>query len=150
MKHFRSIKWLFALQAAVFVLLIGASELQILQLHYPRVVENDPLLAPQRVRAVSGDVITLDDGCELRVDSSGKPLYEIIQSSDFLVDLESYDDESRVMVFAKCRGWLCGTPWCGLIQIPLIADNVPINRREPIGFAHIVKSETEFEVNARP
>ena len=145
MKPFRSIKSLFVLQAAVLMLLIVASHLRILQLHYPHAVENDPLLSPFRVRTISGNMLTLEDGRVLHLETSGEPLDQIIRRSDFQVDLEPGGEESCAVVYAKRRGWICGTPWCGLIEIPLIADNVPINHREPIGFARIVGRDAELE-----
>ncbi len=136
MWRFRSIKWLFILQAAVLLFLVIASPLGIVQFHYPRGVENDPLLAPVKVRSVVGDTLVLEDGRTFEVSSFGfKSLKEMVEGSDFRVDLEYSSEMQDAWVFAKSRGWICGTPWQGLITIPLIADLVPINRREPIGLA---------------
>jgi hypothetical protein len=139
MKRFQfSIKWLFALQAAVLLLLSIACSLRIIQFHYPRAVDNDPLLSPVVVESVSGNTIVLQDGRTLHVEAYDEPLDQIIQESEFRVDVESAGDDSNLVIFAKRRGWICGTPWTGLIEIPLIADDVPINSREPIGTAKIV------------
>jgi hypothetical protein len=136
MLRFRfSITSLFVLQAAVLFVFIITSWLGILQLHYPRVIDNDPLLSPVKVLSVSGNTLLLEDGRTLLVTANREPLGEVVQKSAFRVDVESEGD--GVLLYAKHRGWLCGTPWVGLIEIPLIADDVPINRREFIGLARV-------------
>lgn len=66
----------------------------------------------------------------------------MLKESDYRVDLH-YFSGTEVEIYAKHRGWICGTPWTALIEIPLIADNVPINRRELIGFARPFESAQE-------
>lgn len=89
MNRIRTIKSLFVLQAAVLVILIVASWLRIIQFHYPRAVENDPLLFPVKVQSVSGNTLVLEDGRTLQVETYDEPLDQIIQQSDFQVDVES-------------------------------------------------------------
>ena len=117
------------------MLLALASSMRIVQFHYPRAVDNDPLLAPVLVKSVDGNMLILEDGRAFLVSPNPDfgPLAEIIEGSESQVDIGS--DEDGVVIFAKHRGWLCGTPWTGLIEIPLIPDDVPLNRRAPIGRA---------------
>ena len=148
MKRIRSIKWLFALAPASIAFVYATSSLRLIQLHYPRVVENEPLLAPVKVESVTGDTLVLADGRILRVEVFHKPIDEYMTEPEFHIDLETIGDPSRTIVYVKQRGWLCGTPWVGIIKIPIIPDEVPINHRTSIGFAKII-SPGEFEGTER-
>jgi hypothetical protein len=138
--------WQFSLRTAwigmtVIALLLATNFLGIVGFHYPRAVENDPLLAPVRVQAIDKERIVLEDGRVLRVVSP--PLIELsekLAGSDIRIDVEEYQP-GRVQVFVSERGWICGTPWVRLIEIPLIPDDIPINRRVPLAFAKLEASD---------
>ncbi|MDH5676573.1 MAG: hypothetical protein OEZ06_30925 [Myxococcales bacterium] len=105
--------------------------------HYPRIIENDPFRNPVRVASVEGTTLTLEDGRRLRLETTrDADLYHRVKASEFFVEVEDFGEESYVAV--KERMWLCGTPWAYMIRIPLIADDVPINRLVPLGFAWVV------------
>ncbi|MFM7562329.1 MAG: hypothetical protein ACKO81_04755 [Planctomycetota bacterium] len=56
------------------------------------------------------------------------------------VEVDAATLDSRL--YAKRRGWICGTPWqTGILQIPLIPDDVPINHRQLIGIATAVSND---------
>jgi hypothetical protein len=110
---------------ALVVALLGV--LDVVGFRYPRVVENEPLLSPVAVADVTDGRISLADGRDFKVtpadDLTGK-----IRKSGNQIDVEQVDGEA--LIYVKRRGWLCGTPWTQLIRIPLIADDVEINRRD--------------------
>ena len=118
--------------------LVVGSWLHLIQFHYPRAVENDPLLSPVKVQSVEGNTLVLADGRTYEVLACGEPLDKMIQASEFQIDIEPLGEQSEMMVYAKRRGWICGTPWVALIMIPLIPEDIPINNRAPIGMATMV------------
>jgi hypothetical protein len=143
MSLFRSLKSLFLLQAIIgaVLVLVPLAAPGLVCIHYPRVVHNDPLLAPIMVKSVLDDTITLADGrtIKLEQETAGESLDALMKDSDFRVDVERVGDNALV-IYVMRRGWLCGTPWVALIQIPLIADEVPINHRMPVGLGHLVNA----------
>ncbi len=143
MNCFQIIKLLIVLLIGWFVLFVVGPIFGIIQFHYPRAVENDPLRSPIKVLSVSGNTLVLDDGRTFRVEVYDKPLDEIVRESHFRVDMESESDGSGTTIYAARRGWICGTPWAAMIQIPLFPDKVSINRREMIGTVHVVSQSDE-------
>jgi|GEM_PF-2533330 len=142
MKLFRSIKSLFVFTASALVVLLVASYLQIIQFHYPRDVENNPLLSPVKVKAVDGKRLHLEDGRIYQIDTLDEPLDKLIEESGFMVDVEVDAATLDSRLYAKRRRWICGTPWkTGILQIPLIPDDVPINHRQLIGIATAVSND---------
>lgn len=153
MEKLRSIKKFFVRLAILFVVLFLASLFRIVQFHYPRAVENDPLLAPVKVESVQGETIVLEDGRSLRVDYFGsEPLEEVIEGSDFKVDIETerVDERSMTTIYVKHRSWICGTPWVAFINIPLIPDDIPINRRKRIGWAKVDAEDGDIPRAQKP
>ncbi len=109
----------------------------LIRFHYPRAVENDPLKSPVQVRSIDGDCLFLADGRELAVETFGdESLPQLLERVHFRVDVESSDGRQGEL-FIQERGWICGTPWVGVINIPLIPVSVPINHRRPIGYVAI-------------
>jgi hypothetical protein len=124
---------LLSVALAIFLL----ERLRVIGFRYPRVVENDPLLAPINVTSIEGDQWTLEDGRVLHmtiIDDREQPQFRAGQPQ-LRVDLQQ--EGSDTIVFVKRRSWVCGTPWACEIKIPLFPDDVSINRREPIGFAKV-------------
>jgi len=133
--RFRSIKWLFILQAAVLAILVFGSSVGIIQLHYPRVIENSPLIAPIKVQSFSASKLALEDGRSFDVFWTNHPdIALLIKESENLVDLHFYSG-TEVEIYVKQRRFICGNSWRGLIQIPLIADIVPRYHRDLVGLA---------------
>ena len=130
------------LLVAIVTLFFGTDGCGLIGFHYPRAVENDPLLAPIQVVSVEGNRLCLEDGRVLQVGQlllEGS-LKEIVEASDNRVDLEENvgpdgSPRSGFLVMAKKRGWICGTPWVRPIRFRLIPDDVPVNRREEVGWA---------------
>lgn len=147
MEKIRSIKKFFVRLAILFVVLFFASLFGIVQFHYPRAVENDPLLAPVKVETILGETIVLEDGRSLHIDYFGsEPLEEVIEGSDYRVDIEteSVGEHSMTTIYVKHRSWICGTSWVAFINIPLIPDDIPINHRKNIGWAKSAVVQTEL------
>jgi hypothetical protein len=130
------LRTLFIWQAIFVILLILASALNIVQFHYPRIIESDPLLAPIRVVSATGNTLTLADGRRLAVQTD-EPLDEALKVSDFRIDIEPTVGREFAL-HVKRRGWICGTPYMSLITIPLIPDDVSINHRGFLGTARLV------------
>jgi hypothetical protein len=128
-------------------LFFGTNGCGLIGLHYPRAVENDPLLSPIRVlSAENNGLLHLEDGRVLRVDQvlQDDCVEEIVKASDNRVDVES-DGSQGLVVFVKTRGWICGTPWARFVNFRLIPDDVPINRREPLGYATVQRDTAKSE-----
>jgi hypothetical protein len=144
MKLFRTIKSLFVFTASALVVLLVASYLQIIQFHYPRDVENNPLLSPVKVQSVRGTRLHLEDGRIYQIDTLDEPLDKLIEESGFLVDVEVDAATLDSRLYAKRRRWICGTPWrTGILHIPLIPDDLPTNHRQLIGIATAVSNDSK-------
>jgi hypothetical protein len=143
MKYFRPNTSFFRRLILILIGLFVCCFLGVIQLRYPRVLENDPLLKPVAVQSVSGVTLTLRDGRVLTVDTSEDSLEKIIEESGYRVDIEPLPRSSHSVVYVKHRGWICGTPWLGVIEIPVIPVDVPINRREQIGTATVADQRLE-------
>ena len=143
MRYFRPNTSFFRRLILILIGLFVCCFLGIIQLRYPRVLENDPLLKPVAVQSVSGVTLTLRDGRVLTVDTSEESLEKIIEESEYRVDIEPLPQSSHSVVYVKHRGWICGTPWLGVIEIPVIPVDVPINRREQIGTATVADQRLE-------
>ncbi len=85
------------------------------------------------VRSVTDTQFTLEDGRTFDLVWCSEPLDEVMKKSEHRVDLEILDAQRVTVVYAKERQFVCGMPWSGLIEIPLIPDYVPRNRRIEIG-----------------
>jgi hypothetical protein len=127
-------------------LFFGTDGCGLVGLHYPRPLENDPLLSPVRVLSVQNNTLYLEDGRVLRVDQMLQEgsLDELIKASDNRVDVVP-DGSQTLVVFAKKRGWICGTPWARPLNLQLIPDDVPINHREPVGYGTMGANCTKIE-----
>lgn len=120
----------------VFILFISGP-IGLIDWHYPRRVDNDPLLAPVKVLDVDGNIISLEDGRRFAVTSinaslEAPTLMEAIDASNGEVEVVTYGAD--VDIFVKNKLWLCGT--CrsrGLIKIPLFASEEHANGRNLIG-----------------
>ena len=102
----------------ILVGLFVCCSLGIIQLHYPRAFENDPLLTPVQVDSVSGFTLTLRDGRVFTVDTWEESLDQIIKESGDRVDLEPLPQSTQSIVYVKRRGWICGNSWPGVIVSP--------------------------------
>ena len=76
------------------------------------------------------DRLTLADGRVL-IFKKVEGLEQRIRNSGFRVDLENAGGET--LVYIKRRSFICGTPWAQFIRVPLIRDDVMMNRRELVG-----------------
>jgi hypothetical protein len=138
--------------------LLGTQFFGLVQLHYPRRIDNNPLRAPIRIvnvdpRGNDNTDLYLADGRILRFDYSPRSdILEAIQESDHEIDVETMASGDAGMVYVKRRQFICGTPWfefC-LIRIPLIPDDVPGNSRQWLGDALIDQPQRSNQVVTVP
>jgi hypothetical protein len=129
------LRWL--LLAPVIVGLFFGTGFGLVGLHYPRVLENDPLEAPVRVLSVQGDILRLEDGRVLRVTNMWREssLAEAVAESDNRVDLVQEEGVTGLVLFGKQRLHIHGNSSFHIINIRLIPHDVPGNSREPLGVA---------------
>ncbi len=104
-------------------------------IHYPRIIENEPLRSPVQVVSVDGSRILLEDGRVIEFeDEPLKGTWEsTMNDTDHRVDVESGGDGKVMVVYGNQKGWICGTPWAQPICLPLIAEDVYRNRRSILG-----------------
>lgn len=119
---------------ALVCLFVATEGFGLIGLHYPRAIDNDPLVSPVTVTLVAPNVLQLEDGRRLEVafQDLGVALDKAISDSDGKIDME-VGNNGVVSVYLKRRSWVCGTPWARAINIPLIPDDVPLNRRQLVG-----------------
>lgn len=114
-------------------------------IHYPRVIENQPLRNPIAVAKVEGSRITLFDGRILELeDAAPTGSWEEFFSTGSKIEIEE-NGPDEVTIWGNKPGWICGTPWARPLRIPLIEDRVYRNRREILCFASYKKSTTKAE-----
>jgi hypothetical protein len=135
------LRTLFLIQALVLIVPILLSALGIVGFHYPRAIDNDPLVSPVGVRVVDAKRLVLDDGREFQfVDGLDESIFGD-DSFGNRADLELQPDGLYV-VYVERRGWICGTPWARMFNFDLIPDDVPINHRVPAGVARLVATDS--------
>jgi|GEM_PF-3289335 hypothetical protein len=138
------LRWLF-FWPLIFAVVVGTDGFGLIGFRYPHAVENEPLKHPVRIVSQRGDRWTLADGRSIDVSSFRDPqeLTDRLRYSEMLVDVDAYDEraDGLLEIYVKSRQFVCGVPWCRLINIPLIPDAVPKNRRESIGCGRIVATE---------
>lgn len=122
---------LFALLATVFI----ANAVGLIGFHYPQAVENEALLDPVAVKSVSEEKLLLGDGRVLQLDHVFvSDLDKSLAETGSQIEI----GENGEIYIARYR-WICGTPWATLIEIPLFADEVPLNHRELVGVAASIR-----------
>jgi hypothetical protein len=131
-----------AVQAVVVIALPLLSALRIVGFRYPRVVENDPLIAPVKVLEVTDNKFVLADGRELVVDGLDERVGRSLRESNFRVDLEPQGD-SGFVVHVKERGRIGieELPTRSLVNIPLVPNDIPINHRKTLTTAHLLAAD---------
>jgi hypothetical protein len=127
--------WILVAMVGLLAVFAGLVAGGVIGVHYPRFVENRVLLHPQRVRAVTGNHLVLEDGRDIAIAKlSLSPYVElarVIAGSDNMVDVDP--DGDGYDVSASQNLWSWATPRVGAIQIPLIADPVEVNERVWLG-----------------
>jgi len=124
--------------AAVITLLLVLLITPLIGIHYPHIIEDQPLKSPVLVVKIHNKLLTLEDGRTLEVISPlNEPLEKILKQSDNYIDLEAIG-KTGLSIYARQDGWICGTPWSAPIRIPIIKDTVYKNRRELIAAAEVI------------
>jgi hypothetical protein len=126
--------------AIVIVVLDGMG---VLGFTYPRAVENNPLLNPVRVIAVSSNSFTVADGRSFSVDFDHALFSRAVTNAGIQIELSDMGD-GMFTVYTTERGWICGTPWARMITIPVIPESVPINRRRYAGIVELKEEKTQL------
>lgn len=129
-----SLRWLF-IATGLVALFAGTNGFGLVEFRYPA-TDNDPLYAPIRVLAINGNVLTLEDGRRIRVESFDWVSLPIaIEASNYRIDLKPIHDE---------RMGVIGSTKCDphrhrrrkpLLYIPLVPQKANANCRKAIGFA---------------
>ncbi len=111
-------------------------------IHYPRVIENQPLLDPQPVGKIEGQRVELQDGrvFEILNDFAGDDWPVSDAAIHRQIDIERDPGEDGFVLYVNRDGFVCGTPWARPFVIPIIGDPVYRNRREPIALAREITS----------
>lgn len=141
MRLFRSIKGLFAIQAAALLLLATAGYFGVIDFHFDRFVANDPLLHPVRVSSYDATSITLEDGRTLIYDGAWIDLQPGAANPRIdVIDLEPATDSEMVDVYVSMRIECCVPGKPGVITIPLIPRDRNNNYRGSAGKAKVVSA----------
>lgn len=134
---------------AVFVgivtgLCVAAWMMGIVGVHYPVVVQDEPLHHPVKVVSVVESRLVLANGQVIAVEGTDKArLDKQLSQSGYEVDVEEESGTGSTgitRIYARQDGWICGTPWAQPIKIRLIPQMVYRNRRQQIGFGEVVKT----------
>jgi len=123
-----------ALIAVVVVVLLleCAWMIGLLGFHYPLVIQDEPLLHPQKVIGVQGTNLILESGAVLAIDTlEASDISNKLRQSRFEIDVDRTHG-AAVAIWARQDGWVCGAPWAQPIRIPLIGDKTYRNRRQII------------------
>jgi hypothetical protein len=118
------------LAPALVAIVLTANRYEIIDWHYDRIMENDPLLAPVRVRTVSESQLELEDGrCFVLMHGSfpRDSLRRFISQSQDTVEVQQKSDDFDVfdVYVAYRRDFAGGTsPGRTFANFPLIARDV--------------------------
>ena len=116
-------------------------------LHYPKIVENEPLHEPVKVLNIQGSTIALENGRTLVLDGiDANNISNQLMQSDYYIDLKDEGD-GVYFVYARQDGWVCGTPWAQPIRIPLFEDTVYRNKRRLIAFGELMNNQPSAASN---
>src|SRR4051812_43856517 len=135
---------LFITLAVATVLIVGCLMFGVIGFHYPKVIQNEPLHNPQKVVRIIGSDVVMQNGAVLRIDNmDASEISNKLSQSTFEVELDGGPNGEPVAVWARQKGWVCGTPWAQPIVIPLIRDTVYKNRRCVVASGRYVQSNTQ-------
>ena len=133
---------LYTIIGCVLIFILGILS-GLIGIHYPHVVENQPLESPIKVVRIDGQNLTLSDGRVIIIDEeTGRNWRAVLSESDNMIDVEEHDD-GLVEVYGRQNGWICGNPWVQPIRIPIIRDTVYKNRRELIAIGKLKKGNSQ-------
>jgi hypothetical protein len=127
----------------VVTILVGAWITGFIGIHYPHVIQDQPLRHPLAVVRVETNRLWLEDGRVLALDDAdGSQISNKLSQSDFKVDIEPGAD-GILGIYARQKNWICGTPWAQPIRIPIFRDTVYKNRRELIAIGMIEEASSQ-------
>ena len=133
---------LYTIIGCILIFILGISS-GLIGIHYPHVVENQPLESPIKVVRIDGQNLTLSDGRVIIInDETGRNWRAVLSESENMIDVEEHDN-GFVEVYGRQNGWICGTPWVQPIRIPIIRDTVYKNRRELIAIGKLKKGNSQ-------
>jgi len=124
--------------ALLAVVIWLGERMRIIGFHYPQVIETQPLNNPVTVVSLKGNVVTLQDGRTIALhDFESDDFAAVLKESNNRLDLETQSGGTEIDIYANRDGWICGTPWVCMIEIPIIPDPVYRNRRQFVGFGKV-------------
>ena len=132
-------RWTRAILAILFVAIVLVMTVRTLfDFHYPRGIDNDPLLEPYHVLSVQDNMLHLEDGRVVLLHTVSGQLNELIESAGSRIDLEMDRSEKNATVFVKSKFAGCGDPFATVrwlfppYRIPLFPDDYLLNYRDCI------------------
>ena len=116
--------------------------------HYPRLIENDPLMKSIEVLEVSGSLVTLTDGRIYQwTDPGTRPTDDGFLFPGKRIDLEEWGP-GEVVFFGTRRISRIGGAWGGFVeplQIPLIPYDLDRYHRKLLGFGRLYNPSINAE-----
>lgn len=114
------------------------------EFRYTRYVNNAPLISPSVVVGIYGNVMRLEDGRSVILDTKPSVFYDLVSSSSNRVDLEIDQNGEGVTIFVESQYAFCGDPFAMVrwlfppYRIPLFPDDRPLNYRRSSGTGKLV------------
>ena len=109
------------------------------EFHYTRYVNNDPLISPSTVVAIHGNLMRLEDGRSVMLNTRSGVVNDLVSSLANRVDLEIAQNGEDVTIFVASQYVFCGDPFVMVrwlfppYRIPLVPVDRPLNYRRSVG-----------------
>ncbi len=128
--------------------------LPLFEFHYTRYINNDPLISPSVVVSIQGNIMRLEDGRSVILDTRSGVVNDLVSSLSNRVDLEIAQNGEDVTIFVDEQYAFCGDPFVKVrwlfppYRIPLFPDDCPLNYRRSVGTGKLVKDADSTPDNA--
>ncbi len=119
--------------------------LPLFEFHYTRYINNDPLISPSVVVSIQGNLMRLEDGRSVILDTRSGVVNDLVSSLSNRVDLEIAQNGEDVTIFVDEQYAFCGDPFVMVrwlfppYRIPLFPDDRPLNYRKSVGTGKLVE-----------
>jgi len=145
------------IRSLLLVLCVGTVVVVLLrplfEFHYTRYVNNDPLISPSVVLAIQGNLMQLEDGRSVMLDTRPREVNDLVSSLSNRVDLEIAQNGEDVTIFVESPYAFCGDPFAMVrwlfppYRIPLFPDDRPLNYRRSVGTGKLVEDADNTAVS---
>lgn len=118
--------------------------LPLFEFHYTRYIDNDPLISPSVVVSIQGNLMRLEDGRSVILDTRSGVVNDRVSSLSNRVDLEIAQNGEDVTIFVDEQYAFCGDPFVMVrwlfppYRIPLFPVDRPLNYRGRVGTGKLV------------